>query len=89
MGIQGRVGKIPDSCYTFWVGASLKLLSGKNLLNENVENFIWMCFNEKGQNFGKYPKSGGDPVHTFHSITGLKILRNDLGGLSLSQLIRK
>ena len=36
VGIQGRVGKIPDSCYSFWVGASLQLISGKNLLSKNV-----------------------------------------------------
>jgi len=34
--MQGRVGKKPDSCYTFWVGASIALLTGTNLLNPNV-----------------------------------------------------
>ena len=28
VGIQGRVGKLPDSCYTFWVGAAIKILTG-------------------------------------------------------------
>jgi prenyltransferase beta subunit len=36
IGIQGRVGKIPDSCYSFWVGASIKILTDKNLLNPKV-----------------------------------------------------
>ena len=25
-GFQGRVNKDPDTCYSFWVGASLKML---------------------------------------------------------------
>lgn len=33
VGVQGRVGKIPDSCYTFWVGASIHILTEKNLLH--------------------------------------------------------
>jgi len=36
VGVQGRVGKIPDSCYTFWVGASIKLITGKNLLTPKI-----------------------------------------------------
>lgn len=36
IGVQGRVGKMPDSCYSFWVGASINILTGKNLLNPKV-----------------------------------------------------
>ena len=36
IGVQGRVGKMPDSCYSFWVGASINILTGKNLLNTKV-----------------------------------------------------
>ena len=28
IGVQGRVGKIPDSCYSYWVGASIQILTG-------------------------------------------------------------
>lgn len=27
VGVQGRVGKLPDSCYSFWVGASIMMLT--------------------------------------------------------------
>ena len=36
VGVQGRVGKYPDSCYSFWVGASISILTGKNLLNPKI-----------------------------------------------------
>lgn len=36
VGIQGRVGKMPDSCYSFWAGASIQILTGKNLISPKV-----------------------------------------------------
>lgn len=36
IGVQGRVGKHPDSCYGFWVGASINIISEQNLLNPKV-----------------------------------------------------
>ena len=36
VGVQGRVGKNPDSCYSFWVGASMTILTGKNILNPKI-----------------------------------------------------
>lgn len=26
MGLNGRINKDPDSCYTFWIGSTLKFL---------------------------------------------------------------
>ena len=76
VGIQGRVGKLPDSCYSFWVGASIRILTGENLLSTDVEKFIEMCYKPEERGFAKYPDSKrADPVHTFHSVTGMKILR--------------
>lgn len=34
-----------------------------------------LCFKPMEQSFAKYPSTkSGDPLHTMHSITGLKIL---------------
>ena len=75
IGVQGRVGKYIDSCYSFWAGASLKMLSGKNLLNSEIAKFLMKCYKDDQNCFSKYMENkSGDPVHTFHSITGLKIL---------------
>jgi hypothetical protein len=57
------------------VGASLKLLTGRNLLSGVIENFIMECYEKVKKNFRKhYHHSKGDPVHTFHSILGLRII---------------
>lgn len=72
------MGKYPDSCYSFWVGASIKIITEKNLLNPKVENYINLCFKEDECSFSKYPNSqSGDPVHTTHSIVGIKLCRRE------------
>lgn len=41
-GFQGRVGKPPDSCYSFWIIASLQILGHARLVNiEDVEYFLF------------------------------------------------
>jgi geranylgeranyl transferase type-1 subunit beta len=40
-GFQGRPNKDADTCYSFWVGATLKLLSSHHLVKKNEDmNFI-------------------------------------------------
>lgn len=68
----------------------MMLTENRNLLSENIGNFIEMCFKPEEQSFAKYPSNKrGDPVHTFHSVMGLKILKGETEGISLSQLLRK
>ena len=44
LGINGRTGKIPDSCYTFWVYATLCNIKRNDLLNEEkATEFILNC----------------------------------------------
>lgn len=87
--MQGRVGKSLDSCYGFWVGAALQILVGKNIVNPQIEQFIMSCYKDASKSFSKYMESrSGDPIHTFHSVTALKIARRELGDLSLTQLLR-
>lgn len=85
VGVQGRVGKIPDSCYTFWVGASIKILTGESLLNDKIENFLRLCYNEESFNFSKYPNMKGDPLHTLHSTVGLRILNSQDQNVNIIQ----
>lgn len=74
--MQGRVGKSLDSCYGFWVGAALQILISKSIVNPEIEKFIMSCYKDTTKNFSKYIESrSGDPIHTFHSVTALKIVR--------------
>ena len=43
-GFQGRINKYPDSCYSFWNGASLKILGFDRFINkESVQAYILNC----------------------------------------------
>jgi len=43
-GVNGRTGKIPDSCYSFWSYASLCLIDKQNLVNQNhIKKFVLNC----------------------------------------------
>lgn len=89
VGVQGRLGKLPDSCYSFWVGSSICLLTGKNLLSPFIGNFLDICLTSVGA-YSKYPEMKmGDPVHTLHSIVGGKIIRDQYNELHLAKGIKK
>ena len=71
-GFSGRISKIPDSCYNFWIGASLLFLNIN--LNRKLKNsvifytdYISKCFSDRS---GK----PADSYHICYSICGLAIL---------------
>jgi prenyltransferase beta subunit len=44
LGFQGRINKDPDTCYSFWIGATLKLLGGFDLVEfPMVKGFSLCC----------------------------------------------
>lgn len=57
-GFQGRPNKDPDTCYSFWIGATLKLLGAYRFVNtvENVEFVLATEDNVLG-GLAKYPES--------------------------------
>ncbi|XP_069172496.1 geranylgeranyl transferase type-1 subunit beta isoform X2 [Procambarus clarkii] len=77
-GLQGRPNKPPDTCYTFWIGASLKLLGGLNLLNlEALRQFVLSTQDPITGGLAKYPDSHPDGLHTYLGISGLSLLEQD------------
>ncbi len=60
-GFQGRVNKVPDSCYGFWCGATLKLLGVFDSVVDpkNLSSFILACGQEMG-GFAKHPDANAD-----------------------------
>jgi len=74
-GFQGRVNKPADSCYAFWIGATLQILGKYQLVNvDSLHSFIMACFSRGG--FSKLPGGHPDVLHTYMSLCGLS-----LGGL--------
>lgn len=73
-GFQGRINKPPDSCYSFWVGGTLRNLGLNHLVDGNMcARFILECENKKKGGFCKDPTSNSDILHTYMSISGLSI----------------
>lgn len=83
-GFQGRCSKLPDTCYSFWVKATLKILStmvpeGEPPLDCDVDQemelyFLLECFTKKG-GFAKFPiaKDQPDILHTLYAIAALSL----------------
>lgn len=88
LGFQGRTNKDCDSCYSFWIGASLYLLQSFDDTDteSNLDFIVNNCQCECG-GFQKYPDSYPDILHTFYSLTwlsmkglyGLKLIDAKLG----------
>eukprot|EP00124_Ichthyophonus_hoferi_P002010 Ihof_evm4s123 gene=Ihof_evmTU4s123 len=55
-GFQGRPNKPTDSCYSFWVGATLDLLKSYDWVDKEANSgFLRTCQFEKYGGFGKWP----------------------------------
>lgn len=57
-GFQGRPNKDADTCYSFWIGATLKMLNAYDLVNvqENIE-FVLATEDHVTGGLAKYPES--------------------------------
>lgn len=74
-GFQGRPNKPVDTCYSFWIGASLKILNAFEFTNfpENRE-FILSTQNTFG-GLSKWTRCSADPYHTYFGICGLSFIK--------------
>ncbi|PQE25250.1 prenyltransferase and squalene oxidase protein [Rutstroemia sp. NJR-2017a WRK4] len=72
VGFNGRCNKRADTCYTFWVGASLNMLGHSDLINKDGARRFLL---EKTQHMiGGFGKTPGNPPDIYHSYLGLAIL---------------
>lgn len=99
-GYNGRTNKDPDSCYSFWVGATLEMLGCFN--NTDAEPAQKFLLNECQYSkymgrvgiggFSKTPGCQPDILHTFYSIAWLSMATsrtnrsNDSGQVQLYNL---
>ncbi|XP_030557075.1 geranylgeranyl transferase type-1 subunit beta isoform X1 [Drosophila novamexicana] len=74
-GFQGRPNKPVDTCYSFWIGAALRILNGFELTDyaQNRE-YILSTQDELIGGFAKWPKSTPDPFHTYLGLCGLAFI---------------
>jgi len=87
---NGRPGKPSDSCYVWWIMATLKNL-GTTVDTEKIEQILWKHFYTDQGGFSKYPsipilgdnqsihgKQDADLFHTFLVIASLALFRNKI-----------
>lgn len=74
-GFQGRPNKPTDTCYSFWIGATLKLLDFYNFVNEEENTrFILSTQDPITGGMAKWPDTIPDPLHTYMGISGLSLM---------------
>jgi len=73
-GFQGRINKDPDTCYSFWIGSSLKLLDRLDLVNDELCKGFTRSSQQSYGGVGKNPEVVSDPLHTYMSFCGLSML---------------
>ncbi|XP_055713157.1 geranylgeranyl transferase type-1 subunit beta [Phlebotomus papatasi] len=75
MGFQGRPNKTEDTCYSFWIAATLKILNAFHLTDfEENRKFILSTQNRIVGGFSKWPDFNTDPFHTYFGICGLSFV---------------
>ncbi|KAG5310021.1 PGTB1 transferase, partial [Acromyrmex insinuator] len=75
-GFNGRPGKPSDTCYSFWVGATLELLEFLNFSDaEQNKTFILNTQDTLVGGLAKFDNTPPDPLHTYLGLCGLSLLR--------------
>lgn len=82
-GYQGRTNKDPDSCYSFWVGATLSMLGAfeETDLPSTAAFVLGHCQAKVKEGkckggFSKYPGIYPDILHSFYSVCWLSMMAN-------------
>jgi len=73
-GFQGRPNKPEDTCYSFWVGATLCLLDLQHLCDKQANRrFVLSTQDPVIGGLAKWPDSQPDPLHTYLGLSGLSL----------------
>ncbi|CZS94562.1 related to geranylgeranyltransferase beta subunit [Rhynchosporium agropyri] len=74
IGLNGRCNKPVDTCYSFWVAASLSLLGQNETRLLNIEAIRRFLFEQTQHSIGGFGKTPGQPPDIYHSYLGLAAL---------------
>jgi len=76
-GFRGRPEKPHDTCYSFWLGATLQMLGVYHLTHpEGNRQFNMRCQTSRG-GFGKQDDCGPDLLHSCYGLCGLSFMGCD------------
>ncbi|MCL4145270.1 UNVERIFIED_CONTAM: hypothetical protein GTU68_055290 [Idotea baltica] len=83
-GLQGRPNKPADTCYSFWVGATLKLLDSFHYLDHKpLIQFVLSTQDPIIGGLGKFAGIHPDGLHTYLGISGLALMDTQITGIEL------
>ena len=74
-GMQGRPNKVEDTCYSYWIGGTLRLLGEDSfaLLDHTpLRKFVFTCQSPMG-GFSKAQNAYPDMLHSFYSMSYLNL----------------
>ena len=72
-GMQGRPNKLEDTCYSYWIGGTLHLLSASHLVDGwALREYVLECQSPYG-GFGKVLGAMPDLLHSFYSLAWLSL----------------
>ncbi|GMT16731.1 hypothetical protein PFISCL1PPCAC_8028, partial [Pristionchus fissidentatus] len=77
-GFHGRANKPDDSCYAFWIGATLEMLSAFSLVGQDeLRTFLYSVQFPPLGGFCKLQETGAHPdvLHTYFSLAALSIMK--------------
>ncbi|XP_071844987.1 geranylgeranyl transferase type-1 subunit beta-like [Apostichopus japonicus] len=74
-GFNGRPNKPVDTCYSFWLGATLKLLGAYDLIDfQWNRKFILSTQDSRIGGFAKWPDYHPDALHAYLGLCGLSLM---------------
>eukprot|EP00696_Hemimastix_kukwesjijk_P002677 gnl/Hemi2/1328_TR468_c0_g1_i1.p2 gnl/Hemi2/1328_TR468_c0_g1~~gnl/Hemi2/1328_TR468_c0_g1_i1.p2 ORF type:complete len:124 (+),score=27.40 gnl/Hemi2/1328_TR468_c0_g1_i1:163-534(+) len=73
-GAQGRANKDADTCYSWWIGASLKILGGYGLFDSAPTRDFNLCCQYKRGGVCKYIGHPPDIMHSYYGLSGLSLM---------------
>lgn len=77
-GFQGRPHKEVDTCYSFWIGATLEILGVLPLINWEANRLsILECQKNRNGGFSKYHNTTPDLLHTYFGLYGLSLMKEN------------
>ncbi|CAH1796387.1 unnamed protein product [Owenia fusiformis] len=77
-GFQGRPNKPVDTCYSFWVGATLKLLGCYSWVDCKLNRtFVLGTQGTVTGGFAKWPDNSPDALHAYFGVCGLSLMEEE------------
>uniref|UniRef100_A0A0K0EKE7 Protein geranylgeranyltransferase type I n=1 Tax=Strongyloides stercoralis TaxID=6248 RepID=A0A0K0EKE7_STRER len=75
VGFSGRINKVEDACYTFWVCGTLEILGYLSVVStSNAFDFLEQCYDSFTGGFAKIPGYPPDILHSYFSIASISLL---------------